>query len=341
MKTRKSVQNHPQLPEMDGKKSWRIQSLLEWLSEEPNGLSLEQIATRLSVSQRTAKRYLAEIRKWNHELQSTKTSAKHLKYYLEKDEDQTTHFLPLLESLQKELQAGGNPRFSSGLKELITWIKEKKSPISTLSAPSDIYHIDHGPFAESDPPSGLLRQLERAVSGNLMVNLRYISTKEEKNDFLFCPYQLALRVGILYLIGKQPGKHQPFKSLAIRRIKRCLISAPFQKEPFDINEYYRYCFGQWSKQPHEKPTEIKFRIYKSWLKRFLQETHFDPPIRILETENGTEAHLELVVKPDLENWLLSLMPDLIPIAPEDLVNRLKKRLHHSIETFNSLGIPKT
>jgi predicted DNA-binding transcriptional regulator YafY len=192
---------------------------------------------------------------------------------------------------------------------------------------SEIYHIDHGPFAEADPNPGILKLLETAVSDRTAIKVSYSGYAKDAEEFLFFPYILALRVGTLYLIGRQGENRGPFKSLSVRRIRRCIATRDaFKPDAFRAEDYYKYTFGQWHRQLHEEPETVLLLLKAPWLEKYLGESRFNPPGRILRKAGETLFELKVVIKPDFVNWVLSLTPDLLPLKPDSLRSQVADRL---------------
>ncbi len=316
-----------------GNKAFKIHRLLDLLQESESGMTLQQMASTLVVNERTVKRYLSELRKWNcglvyHQEGSNKKSF----YSIQAKEDLPTRFLPMLEKIRKELHAGGNPKYTQAISGLIAWLERRDESTEAYSAPeAEAYYIDHGPFAEADPAPGILKILEKAVLGSNIVHIRYSGYAKEGSEFKFCPYQICLRVGTLYLIGRPENNVGPVKSLVVKRIKRC-IGTPqtFARDPsFHIRDYYKYCFGQWPRQPGEEPETVSLRLRSAWLEKYLSESRFNPPGKIVKRGGETYFEVKVLLKPDFINWILSLMPDLIPESPAALRRQVGIRLKES------------
>jgi predicted DNA-binding transcriptional regulator YafY len=137
------------------------------------------------------------------------------------------------------------------------------------------------------------------------------------------------------VIGREDGNRGPFKSLAVRRIARCQATQEtFTRSAFNPAEHYKYTFGQWARQPDEKPETVVLAVRAKWLKKYLAESHFNPPGRFLATDES-QFEVKLVVKPDFENWVLSLAPDLLPVKPESLRKNVSDRLKKAFEALET------
>lgn len=329
-------------------KTRKFHRLLKHLQAHPHGMALEPMAALLGVDKRTVKRYLAEIRRLGYALQVKRQGAGNSSLYsVLRDESSPTFLLPPLRRIRKELIQGGNPKHTPVMDQVISHFEARAAAERKGSAPreaeepeglpglsNETYYIDHGPFAETDPPVGILKILEEAIQKRMAVRIRYSGYSRQKEDVEFFPYCLALRVGSLYLIGLQEKNEGEFRSLLVRRIQRCLAGRrSFERQGFDPAEFYRYCFGPWARQKGEKPETVRLRIRAPWLKKFLSESHFNPPGKWVERGADPCFELQVMVKPDFVNWVLSLAPDLLPLEPPSLKRMVEERLEGALKAL--------
>lgn len=338
-------------------KTAKFQRLLRLLEESGPGHSIRHLATSLAVDERTVKRYLADLRRLKFDLrQEADTRGRKSLYRLPAAEGPPPTLLAGLKRIRTELHAGGNPKHGSHISKVIRFLEDPASTApsgnprkavpaaSETSAPSsqtgvgaEVYHIDHGPFAEADPNPGILKILESSVAERMAIKVSYsgyakgASSRPEAEEFLFFPYILALRVGTLYLIGRQGENKGPFKSLSVRRIRRCIATRDtFKPDPFKAEDYYKHTYGQWHRQLHEEPETVLLLLKAPWLEKFLGESRFNPPGRLLRKAGETLFELKVVIKPDFVNWVMSLVPDLLPLKPESLRNQVADRLQRAV-----------
>ena len=329
------------LPPLNNKTA-KVHRLVRLLQEHSEGLGISQMASSLSVDERTVKRYLTDLRRLKFELvQKRSGSGRRTLYHIRGEGTPPGHFLSGLRKIRAELHAGGNPKHSALISQLIRFLEEKdKAPAGgspgeaetpALPPSGDLYYIDHGPFAEAEPSPGILKILETAIASRTAVRLSY-SGYGAGGEFLYYPYVLSLRVGTLYLIGRQGDNRGPFKSLSVKRIKRCIASREtFVREAFDPAEYYKYCFGQWPRQLHEEPETVLLAIRAAWLEKYLSESHFHPEGQIVRNGKDLCFELKVVIKPDFVNWVMSLVPELFPVKPATLVESVRERLRKGLE----------
>jgi predicted DNA-binding transcriptional regulator YafY len=324
------------------------------------------MASTLGVDERTVKRYLADLRRLRFDLvQEADARGRRTLFRIQGSGGPPVHLLSSLKKIRSELHAGGNPKHGQSISQVIRYLEEMAAqspgarrdspaparPPGSAHAPSapetaasgaEIYHIDHGPFAEADPHPGILKILESAVASRTAIKVAYsgyaqaASSRPETEEFLFFPYILCLRVGTLYLVGRQGENRGPFKSLSVRRIKRCIATRDdFRPEAFNPAEYYKYTFGQWHRQLNEEPETVLLSLRAPWLEKYLSESRFNPPGRVLRKGGEVLYELKVVVKPDFVNWVLSLAPDLVPVKPDSLRAQVADRLRRSLAGLES------
>lgn len=341
-------------------KTAKFQRLIKLLQDSGPGLSIRQMASTLSVDERTVKRYLADLRRLKMDLvQEADNRGRKTLYRIPAPGGPPPHLLASLKKIRAELHAGGNPKHGQSISQVIRFLEDPaaaqaprgpeapsrraapapgprspEAPAAESPTPAaEVYHIDHGPFAEADPNPGILKLLETSVAARTAVKLTYsgyakaASPRPETEEFLFFPYILCLRVGTLYLIGRQGEHRGPFKSLSVKRIRRCIAThEAFKPDPFNPADFYKFTFGQWHRQLHEEPETVLLGLKAPWLEKYLSESRFNPPGRIVKKGGETLFELKVVIKPDFVNWVMSLVPDLVPLKPESLKATVAERL---------------
>ncbi|MEO6097976.1 MAG: WYL domain-containing protein [Fibrobacteria bacterium] len=330
----------PRLPPLNNKTA-KVHRLVRLLQDHSEGLGIRHISSMLGVDERTVKRYLSDLRRLKFELVQDRKgsggSGRQSLYRIPASGTPPTHFLPALKKIRTELHAGGNPKYTAQINQLMRFLEDKESarlaePAEESASQTEAYHIDHGPFAEADPSPGILKILESSIAARTAVKVSYSGSHSEPGEFLFFPYALSLRVGTLYLIGRQGANTGPFKSLSVKRIRRGIATRDaFTRDPFDPAEYYKFTFGQWARQLDENPETVLLSVRAPWLEKYLSESHFHPAGRILKKGKDVHFEVKLVIKTDFVNWVLSLAPDLLPIKPESLRTEVARRLSLAAE----------
>jgi predicted DNA-binding transcriptional regulator YafY len=164
------------------------------------------------------------------------------------------------------------------------------------------------------------------------VRIDYANPDGRHNSFVFHPYRICLRIGVLYVAGRQGGHDGQVRLLRIVRIRRCLsLGESFAPPAFDPAALYRFCFGQWSRQEGQEPENVTLWLRSPWLKGHLEAGRFDPPAKITHQEGKTLFKLRVLIHPDFTNWVMSLVPDAIPLEPKRLRDEVQRRLAQGSE----------
>jgi len=298
-------------------------------------MTLAAVAAALRVNQRTAKRYLAELSALGKPLQRQQTGeGRTLRYGLSKSEEGIpAALLRALAKARDELRAGGNAKHARTVEQALQQLEgtEAKREQDSVNW-DDIYTIDHGPLAEADPDRALLERLEKAIAIKRTVKLDYLDANGVASTRLFNPWRIYLRVGVLYLVGNEPTKPDIIIPLRVQRIKRCISqSDSFIPPPFDALSLYRYSFGQWIRRSGQNPENVVLEIREEWLKGHLQATRFEPVGKISMQDGKTVFKLKVILHPDFENWVMSLIPAAIPLEPAHLVKAIATRLNQGLK----------
>lgn len=300
-------------------------------------LTLSDIAEELAIEIRSAFRYLIRLEKMGYTIQSNLQMHSRTKEYWIDGQQKSTP-ISLVERLRKmdiDLTLGGTRKYHKLLLETIEYCdpnQEVKSAQNTLGDVEPYFHVDHGPLSEQIPATGkrdqIIDHLLEAIRYQCVLQIQYLHAGQSQPSSMMCePYFLSLRVGKLYLLCKVLDKESNDKMqiLVFRRIRMVTKTSKVftRNAKLLADDFYQHCFGQWVPRQKEKVETIQLRPITSWTKDFLSETHFEPPLRF--NEKG-DAILQLYITPDLENWILGLLPDVQILGPESLKKKLKNRI---------------
>jgi predicted DNA-binding transcriptional regulator YafY len=274
----------------------KIRRMIDLLESSPEGLSFQQLSTQLCVDMRTVKRYLSEIRQAGYVVNDLREAANRESLLsISNTRRPLEHFIPDLKKIRSELHSWGNPKFAGQISQLIQYLENinrrgfssEPGTADLFKAEPDVYHIDHGPFSQESVSPAILKKMELAILNHNSLKITYSGYEKDNEEFIFFPYCLSLRVGTLYLIGQRGKNKGPFKSLSVKRIKRCISTSDFFiPSRFKVEEYYKYCFGQFPRQMQERPSSVLLQVREKWLRKFLNESHFNPPGRIVHKDGS-------------------------------------------------------
>jgi len=309
----------------------RMLRLERLLGQGAGGVELKSIAAALGVDSRTAKRYLSEWEALGRPLSRTRSgTGRTLRYALPQEESSAPTLLKSLQKTRDELRKGGNLKHARVLEQAMAHF-EKSSEEENIDF-EGIYHIDHGPLADADPDRALLERLEKAIAQRRVIRLDYANPDGRKSTFDFQPFRICLRIGVLYLAGRQGRSPGPTRLLRIVRIRRCAsLGETFAPPDFNPQDLYRHCFGQWSRQEGQKPEQVTLQLNEPWLRGYFEALRFDPPIRIWNQDDRCLARLQVVLHPDFINWILSMVPDAMVVEPAPLREEVQRRLKKGLE----------
>ncbi|HLP43347.1 MAG TPA: HTH domain-containing protein, partial [Fibrobacteria bacterium] len=106
-------------------KTAKFHRLIRLLQESASGLSIRQMASALGVDERTAKRYLADIRQLKLDLvQEPDPRGRSTLYRIPGPGGPPAHLLGALKKIRAELHAGGNPKHSSQINQVIRYLED-------------------------------------------------------------------------------------------------------------------------------------------------------------------------------------------------------------------------
>lgn len=313
----------------------KIEKLKSYLTQPHN---LEDIAHHLSVSVRTAYRYIDTVR---NELTIDESSSENKLYKIQKEKDTLLSLgeLKTLEDSIQQLSDQGNLESAKQMSELIKRLQKAENNTNTelnLLRPNQYFEIINGPFSSNrlSTQSKSVQTLQRAMESSQTVKIRYHSLNQYKMGkegklSEVAPYKIVLRSGRLYLIAK-PVDLPPTEGARIYLFSRIQqiqsTSNSFSQAPkLKIDDFYKYTFGQWAVH-NEVPQKILLHTRELWLKRHIEESHFNPKAQIKPSStNGWDIHLELYITQDFVNWIVGNTPEIYVKEPLSLREQVEKK----------------
>lgn len=309
----------------------KMNQLIQKLRHKP--CTLEELSQLMGANPRTIFRFLGKLDADGLGLRKSVIHGRTLKYWLEPPSPLIPpRLLNQLRTMDSELAQGGNLRYRKNLQAIINHLDPARPKNQTVPVPIQIdphFVLDHGPLAENQISDKMVGRLISAIETGEELKIVYNpSNLNNTQTLLFHPVKVVLRVGRLYLLGKPAEQNNPrIIPLAVRRIRNFTSTGKlFPTSPFDVSNYYRYCFGPWSPQEKTKPERIVLAIKEAWAETLLKESNFQPPLRWRSQQNSPIAELKLYLNPDLENWLLGLIPAVKVLEPQSLALRLRERM---------------
>jgi predicted DNA-binding transcriptional regulator YafY len=313
----------------------KIEKLKNYLNQSRN---LEDIANHLEVSTRTAYRYIDTL-KDELILDKSNSEKKLYKVKSEKDILLSHNERKTLECTIQQLSDQGDLESAKQMSELVKRLQKAENNNSTelnLLGPNKYFEIINGPFSSSrlSTQSKSVKTLQRAMENSQTVKIRYYSLsqyekgKEGKLSEV-APYKIVLRSGRLYLIAK-PTDFLAKNSARIylfSRIQQIQSTSNYFSQPskLKIDDFYKYTFGQWAVH-NEEPQKITLHTQELWLKRHIEESHFNPKANIIaDPQGGWNIQLELYITQDFVSWIVGNTPEIFVKEPVALRNQVNEK----------------
>ena len=203
------------------------------------------------------------------------------------------------------------------------------------------YIMDYGPFCDHKAQDATVSKLLMAIREGFKIRITYKSSKEnaEKKTFDVSPVKLVMRVDTLYLIAaddEYPETHT-FKNYLVEKIVNIsqtnIPSIPL-REPFSVEEYYKYAFSKYIST--EDPQTVSLQIKEDWLKTQFLKSRFSPVAEISEDkDNNMIVNLKIRLSPDFKTWLFGVLPDVRILKPESLKLEMIEKLKSTLKEMKA------
>lgn len=203
------------------------------------------------------------------------------------------------------------------------------------------YIMDYGPFCDHKAQDTMVSKLLSAIRDGFKIRMVYKSTNEEtdKKTIEVSPVKLVMRIDTLYLIAADetyPEKHV-FKNYLVENIlsiAQTNTSAISLREPFCVDEHYKYAFGKYVSK--EDPQTIELLIKTGWLKTQFIKSRFSPCADITEDKDKNMiVTLKLRMTPDFKTWLFGVLPDVKILKPESLRTEMIEKLKNTLKDMKA------
>ena len=318
----------------------KLNQVKKRLQEHPT--SIQELADYMNCNIRTMYRYITTLEGENCGLKQDKKTHR---FFISPDVPKRPESLIReLKSAQKVLDNMGvahGKSIKKAIKILNGEVSESVEAANHAINVDNDFVVDLGPFSEySENLQFRETEIDKfldAIKNRSKLKITYVSAHdnatEEKIDI--CPVKLVLRVDTLYLVAYvELGEGKMERRLfAVRRIRNFRKTGGFFPEiPFSYKDLYANCFGKYTGKDFPK-IKLVMEVKSSWLQTQLREAHFNPPIKIRK-QNPMTVELNICDTPDLEGWLLGILPDVKILEPESLKERLRLQLKKSSEALS-------
>lgn len=309
----------------------RLNELEHYLVVQPR--TQKEIAGHFAVDRKTVSRAidkLTQIANISEEKKGRNTI-----YFITEENFNSPHFTPIelaaLVLSQEAISAGGilayNSPFAVAGKSLIEKVQAKMPPRikQNLTELTKIIGTAVVPNKDYSKFGGIIEELTTAAIERRTVSMRYDSLSSSRNELrFFDPYNIYLDPdgATLKTLGYDHRniRLSPFSLDRIKSIK--ITGETFAKPPdFDLRKFLtENCFNG----IHGSPITVQLKI-KGVTAAIFHERQFHPSQRIISLKKSKNKRIEeikiemrVAAGRGLERFVLSWLPDIEVIAPEDL-----------------------
>ena len=203
------------------------------------------------------------------------------------------------------------------------------------------YIMDYGPFCDHKAQDAMVSKLLMAIRDGFKIRITYKSTNEnsEKKTIEVSPIKLVMRIDTLYLIAADDSYAEThiFKNYLVENIQNVAqtnVSAIHLREPFSVEEHYKYLFGKFVST--DDPQSVSLMIKSNWLKTQFLKSRFSPVAELAEDKDGNMiVNLKLRMTPDFKTWLLGVLPDVKILKPESLKLEMIEKLKMTLKEMKA------
>ena len=326
---------------MESTKTQRIQYLMDVLKGKEKSkkdlMNLLEEQFGEEITSRTLDRYLNEIASIDDNFKTLDFRRAGYKVYtiaVPKEKWLDKSVIDSFKELIQELQQGGNLKYESTLGQVSDFLEKKMTPRS-LQKSDKHWVISHGPLAfnynnvqSNKYQATILKAIDNRNALKIGV---YKGGRTQKNNLVFYPLKMVLRVGQLYVLGVQKNDSEILKTIRFDRIGGILqISAEKVPEKYfelswqdKVNSYFKYKFSNFTENtPDVKPRKVVLKCLQSWFFKYMEDSNFDPQVILNKSENTVQ--IEIFITDDFLSWLAGNrhIGAIEVLAPSDIAERI-------------------
>jgi predicted DNA-binding transcriptional regulator YafY len=223
---------------------------------------------------------------------------------------------------------------SEGYQEAFVRIMEAYDTFNALSITdrlSDFIHFENRRTTGTENLYGLLH----AIKNRLRISFIYHKYWEnEATNRILEPYALKEFRNRWYLVGNDVSKNQ-IRIFALDRMRDLNISRQtfVQNQKFDVNDYFRDCFGIIS-PGHQKAEEV-FLSFTPDQGKYIKSLPLHHSQQVLaDNQQEVLIKLKLVVTFDFIMELLSHGTDVKVIQPQSLIDEIKRIYMNALNQYS-------
>ena len=300
----------------------RVNDFIRLLLENPCGLSVKQIYTRLGVTRQSVYR-LRE-----------KAQALGVWVCTHEDDPEVPAGWMRLEA-PKEVEVGF--RLTQEEAEALKAAVARVESITPLARRA-LQRLGRGEFVRGQTeepvfytpladeyPEGLFERVTRAIRERRVCEVTYKNARGQVRTYCFDPYVLIARDPHLYLVGANHNSrragHDPIKDLRLDQIQDLKLTRErFPKPAFDVRAYTQSRFRAFGGDGPPVCVRVRFSPAKAG---FIRRTRRHPTQRVEECPDGSVVwQVEVPISEDLVHFIVGYGPHARVLEPEALRQRV-------------------
>jgi predicted DNA-binding transcriptional regulator YafY len=314
-------------------------SLLSRLEARQAGLTVAQMASGGSVSERTVYRDLDDLQAAGFPLHSVKEDGETRWRFVDGYAFKTPRPIRASELLalhlaRDMLTAFRGTMFHQELEGLWQLIEAGLAPVTRdfLEGIKDLYRIGPGPDHQYAARAEIVARLNQALGEHRSVDMVYHSLKSpERQVRRVDPYALWFKNSTLYLVGFCHRRRQ-VRIFALDRISMVQTTGErFTIPPdFDLDRYLADCFGVM----RGEACNVRIRISPAWA-RYVAERTWHPSQHIQRhIDGGIEIAFRVAGLEEIRQWVLSLGPEARVLEPPELKAAVAESLAEALALYD-------
>lgn len=213
-----------------------------------------------------------------------------------------------------------------------------------ISRTSNTQAVRLSPAAPMEQDETTLHRVNEAIRKGRMLQCRYeslrvMATGQPAQPFLFAPYVLSFDTRSWYVIGRHQG-YKEVRTLKLSRLTECKLVADEYTIPagFSLKKHYG---NAWRMIRGDKSYDIVLRIDKQFADT-IEETQWHATQSSEPASDDGSVRLRFTVEglDEILWWVLDKGSHCIVEEPAELVDRVKKELHASLDNYGKSRGPR-
>jgi hypothetical protein len=250
--------------------------------------------------------------------------------------------LDKLREAQEDLGNQGDLGTAAVIGQALDFLREtdESGKIPKLVAIDSGFAIEHGPFSEFDATAmqPKIARIIEAIRAVEVLELTYTHRDGSEETLFFLPSLLCLRLGKLYVLGRQEvseGKLAKYQPLVLRRIQFVggRTKRYYDRAKLSTKDAYKYCFGQYVPAGEAEPVEVVLKSKSPRIAQLFKESNFYPRATVAISGETATIKLKLYNTPDLQTWLLGHAEEVQVESPKELKAELKAKAQAALKAL--------